>query len=290
MRVFLCFDDTDTKDSDRGTGRLARWFGAALPTGVKLEGIVRQQLPRLPGIPFTSNNSSACVVLQAPQGYDTASLIGRAADHIAAHFIEGSDPGLCVVTEDQPEVLSSLLAFSRRASSRVVTQREAHEAAVGAHLAGHGGTEDGVIGAAAGVGLTYDGWQGRFIELAGVDLRALPDPATVAILDSAGIKVLGIDRDALMPAPEHEVVTHGWVRPRLWGGRPVLAVTWIDEDRWEVVGKKWTAESYRISWVSGPATSIDHRPEFLDVLGAGTATAADDVDAQVGSTGKLALP
>ena len=238
MKIYLCLDDTDTKDSNRGTGRLARWFGAALPTGVKLEGIVRQQLPRLPGIPFTSNNSSACVVLQAPEGYDTASLIDRAADHIAAHFIEGSDPGLCLVTEEQPEVLNRLLGFARSASSRVVTQREAHEAAVGAHLSGHGGTEDGVIGAAAGVGLTVDGWHGRFIELASVDLRALPDLVTVATLEMAGIRVLGIDRDALMAAPDHDVVTHGWVRPRLWGGGPVLAVTRIDEDRWEVVGNK----------------------------------------------------
>jgi len=241
VRVFLCFDDTDTKDSDRGTGRLARWFGAALPTGVKLEGIVRQQLPRLPGIPFTSNNSSACLVLQAPEEYDTGPLIRRAADHIAAHFIDGSDPGLCVVTEEQPEVLNRLLAFARRASSRVVTQQEAHDAAAGAHLSGHGGTDDGVIGAAAGVGLTVDGWHGRFIELASVDLRALPDPVMVATLERVGIRVLGIDRDALMAAPDHEVVTLGWVRPRLWGGGPVLAVTRTGENRWEVVGTKLKA-------------------------------------------------
>jgi hypothetical protein len=238
MRVYLCFDDTDTKDSDRGTGRLARWYGQSLPTAVELVGIVRQQLPRLSGIPFTSNNSSACLVIEAPDDYDTAPLIRSAADHIAANFIAGSDPGLCVVTEEQGDVLARLLTFARRASSRVVTQAEGHEAARGGRLSGHGGTEDGVIGAAAGVGLTFDGWHGRFIELASVDLRALPDPVPVATLEQAGIRVLGIDRDALMPASDHEVVTHEWVRPRLWGGGAVLAVTRVAEDTWEVVGKK----------------------------------------------------
>lgn len=238
MKIYLCFDDTDTKDSDRGTGKLARWFVQSLPAEVSLVGIVRQQLPRLPGIPFTSNNSSACLVLEAPGGNDLAPLIGCASDHIAAHFIDGSDPGLCVVTEEQHDVLMRLLSFAGSASSRVVTQEEAYDAARGGHLSAHGGTEDGVIGAAAGVGLTFDGWHGRFIELAGVDLRALPDPVPVQTLETGGIRVLGIDRDALMPAPDHEVVTHDWVRPRLWGGGPVLAVTRFAEDRWEVVGKK----------------------------------------------------
>jgi hypothetical protein len=238
VRVYLCFDDTDTKDSDRGTGRLAREFGQALPAGARLVGIVRQQLPRLSGIPFTSNNSCACVVLEAPDGHDTAELIRQAADHIAANLIAGSDPGLCVVAAEAPDVLKRLVAFGRRASSEVVTRADAHDAAAGAHLSGHGGTSDGVIGAAAGVGLTFDGWHGRFIELPGVDLRELPDPVPVADLERAGIRVVGVDRDALMPASDHHVVTHSWVRPRLWGGRPVLAVTRVGENSWEIVGRK----------------------------------------------------
>jgi hypothetical protein len=238
MRIYLCFDDTDTKDSDRGTGRLAREFEQSLPLEMVPVGIVRQQLPRLPGIPYTSNNSSACVIVDTPKGLGPAGLIRRAADHMEANFIPGSDPGLCIVTDEQQRVLKRLVVFARRASSEVVTQEDAHDAADGAHLSGHGGTSDGVIGAAAGVGLTYDGWHGRFIELSGIDLRELPDPVEVGDLETAGVRVVGIDRDALMPAASHEVVTHGWVRPRLWGGRPVLAVTRVDENRWEVVGRK----------------------------------------------------
>ena len=36
MRVYLCFDDTDTEGSDRRTGRLARWFGQSPPAEVEL--------------------------------------------------------------------------------------------------------------------------------------------------------------------------------------------------------------------------------------------------------------
>jgi len=246
VRVFLCFDDTDTRDSDRGTGRLARLFEASLPSGFKLVGIVRQQLPRLTGIPFTSNNSSACLVLDAAQDSDTEALIQRAGDHIRDYFIEGSDPGLCVITEDQHPVLDHLVAFARRASNEVVTQDDAHRASRGGHLSGHGGTNDGIIGAAAGVGLTWDGWHGRFIQWARIDLRQLPDPVEVATLEVAGIRVLATDRDSLMPASDHLVVTHHWVRPRLWGGGPVLAVTRINEDRWEVVGRKPAASPRQV--------------------------------------------
>ena len=33
MRVYVGFDDTDTVDADRGTGKLARWFEQELPEG-----------------------------------------------------------------------------------------------------------------------------------------------------------------------------------------------------------------------------------------------------------------
>ena len=39
-----------------------------------------------------------------------------------------------------------------------------------------------------------------------------------------GIAVAALDRDAPVPLPAELVVTNGWLRPRLWGGRPVLPV------------------------------------------------------------------
>jgi hypothetical protein len=68
VRVYLGFDDTDMPDADRGTGKLVRWFGDALPEGCTLWGVVRQQLLVAPEIPYTSHNSSACAVVDAPGG------------------------------------------------------------------------------------------------------------------------------------------------------------------------------------------------------------------------------
>jgi tRNA(Ile2) C34 agmatinyltransferase TiaS len=163
MRIYVGFDDTDTTDSDRGTGKLARWFEDKLPESCKLWGVVRQQLLLDDAIPFTTHNSSACAIIETPERSLLDELISRAVKHIEHHFIQGSDPGLCVTYENHP-ALSKLISFGRACTRRVVTQAEAIQAASGVHLSGHGGTNDGIVGAAAAVGLTAYGWGGRFIE------------------------------------------------------------------------------------------------------------------------------
>ena len=106
MRVYVGFDDTDTIDADRGTGKLARWFEQELPEGCTLWGVVRQQLLVDPAIPYTSHNSSACAVVEVPDSSYTKILIGKAADtHIKQFFISGSDPGLCVAAEGNGRLL-----------------------------------------------------------------------------------------------------------------------------------------------------------------------------------------
>ncbi len=116
-----------------------------------------------------------------------------------------------------------------------MTQGQALTAADG-HLSGLGGTNDGIIGAAAAVGLTAHGWSGRFIELGG--LRKLPVSVSVESLSRAGIRVVSIDRDAHVLAPEDIVETGGWLRPRLWAGQPVLPVTPGEPGRWASLGGK----------------------------------------------------
>lgn len=234
MRIFVCFDDTDTIDADRGTGKLVRWFGEDLPPGCRLWGAVRQQLLVHPDIPYTSHNSSAVAVVEAPSDELVPTLIERATEHIAKHFIEGSDPGLCVVAENDP-VLPRLIEFGKRAAVEVVTQADAFAAAEGAHLSGHGGTNDGVIGAAAGVGLTAWGWAGRFVEFG--DLRGWPTEASVGEIEAAGMLVLPVDRNVVSPRPQDTVNTANWLRPRLWGGIPAIPVTLVEHGLWLAIGK-----------------------------------------------------
>lgn len=235
MRIYIGFDDTDTVGSDRGTGKLARWFEDKLPQSCRLWGVVRQQLPVLPGIPYTSRNSAACVVVDSDNGANVHDLAELAARHIQELFIEGSDPGVCIVRQDDAG-LATLMGFGRECCQRRVSQKEALQAARTVHLSGHGGTNDGIIGAAAGVGLTLTGWSGRFVEFG--RLREFSARPAVAELEQRGIQVLSVDRDALVPGLDDRVHTDGWLRPRLWGGGPVLPVQSEGPGVWRAVGIK----------------------------------------------------
>ena len=161
MKVYFGFDDTDTNDSLYGTGKLVRWFQGAMPEGCECLGVFRQQLFVCDEIPYTSHNSAACLIAEmaAPDLLNEA--IEKAANHLRRYAMEGSDPGLCVVTEFD-SAIESLIDFGHCCTREVSTQSQAIEAAKKAHLSGHGGTNDGIIGTAAAVGLTACGWSGRF--------------------------------------------------------------------------------------------------------------------------------
>ncbi len=235
MKMFVAFDDTDNIDSDFGTGKLTRWFEDELPEGCRLWGVVRQQLPVMDEIPYTSHNSSACAIIDAPDYSILSDLIRRAVKHVEKHAAPGSDPGVCIACEDDP-ALPQLMEFGLKCSRQVVTQKEALRACAGIHLSGHGGTNDGIIGAAAGVGLCAYGRSGRFIEFA--RLRDFPSQVSVSELEGRGIMVISVDREALTPAPEDIIDTHGWLRPRLWDGKVLLPVYKDGNQTWETLAKK----------------------------------------------------
>jgi len=235
MRVYVGFDDTDNKDADRGTGKLARWFEKGLPKGCSLWGVVRQQLLVHDDIPYTSHNSSACVVVDMPDESLLDQLTRKAIEHVERYSFDGSDPGVCVACRGD-STMPELTEFGRRCTREVVTQSDAMQAASGVHLSGHGGTNDGIIGAAAAVGLTGSGWSGRLIEFNG--LRKFPDVVPVADLERSDIMVVSLDRNAQVPAPEDLVHTNGWLRPRLWGNRAVLSAIATDNGNWKSLGKK----------------------------------------------------
>lgn len=235
MRVYIGFDDTDVLDSEFGTGKVARCYERLLPQGCQVWGVVRQQLLVDPRIPYTSHNSSACVVVDVTDPSLVPSLIPLAIEHLERSSAPGSDPGLCFVC-DGDQSLTELTIFGRLCTEKIMTQSEARQAAGRNHLSGHGGTNDGIIGAAAAVGLTASGWNGRFIEFA--NLREFPDTVSVGELASKGIQVVSLDRDAICPAPGDPVRTKGWLRPRLWGQEAVLPVIQLGPGCWESIGEK----------------------------------------------------
>jgi hypothetical protein len=235
MHIYVGIDDTDTLDADRGTGKLARWLEKALPDGCCMRGVVRQQLLVHEEVPYTSHNSAACVIVDAPDASFMQPVIEGALNHVETYALEGSDPGVCVAGEGNP-ALPRLTEFGRVCTHTVVAQGEALKAASTFHLSGLGGTNDGIIGAAAAVGLTAGGWSGRFIEFG--RLRDFPDVVRIADLEHSGILVVSVDRNATVPGPEDLVHTNGWLRPRLWGRRPALLVRPNGNGTWQSIGEK----------------------------------------------------
>ncbi len=229
-----------------------------LPGDCRLEGVVRQQLLVHEEIPYTSHNSSACAIIDVPDPSFVESLVRKAIAHVKRYSLEGSDPGVCVACEEAPS-LTRLMEFGQACTREIVTQKEAMAASVDAHLSGHGGTNDGIIGAAAAVGLTASGWSGRFIEYG--RLRHFPDPVRVTDLEDSHMLMVSIDRDAGIPAPEHLVYTKGWLRPRLLGNRAVVLVSPKGEGVWEAVGEKRHKQTEMERSLS---RGIEEKPSPLD--------------------------
>jgi hypothetical protein len=94
---------------------------------------------------------------------DLERFVATLAAAMRGDYILGSDPGLCVTRE----VTDPVRRFGRRCQRELVTQKEARELATaeGLFLLGLGGTQDGVIGALAAVGLAAHDNDGRVIQM-----------------------------------------------------------------------------------------------------------------------------
>jgi len=219
-------DDTDVPGS-RGTGRLARMVAAELMArGMRPCGVTRHQLLVHPDVPYTTHNSAACVAAEGDEPPEDA-LFSWLCDYVAAHSPDGADPGVCLARAES--VGGRVTAFGERAQREVVSADEARALARdGSHLlAGLAGTRRGVIGAIAAVGLRAGGSDGRFIELGRI--REIEGAVSVSEILAAGVDRV-VAADGSRPGVSDLVETHGWVRPRLSGGRAVLYVGRRDED------------------------------------------------------------
>lgn len=224
MMIFIGMDDTDNAES-RGTGHLARSVADRLKLDYELRGVVRHQLLFDPRVPYTRHNSSATIVLASPHPVDLQAIFAQVREMMLADFQPGSDPGLCVVESVPQEVI----AFGQKAKRELVTQAEARELAARYRilLEGLGGTQGGVIGALAGVGLAAGGEDGRYVQVGRMrELSGLPPVEAVL--------AAGVD---LVCTLDGRVVDQGLIaatklRPARRGGRPVAFLEWQD-DHWQ---------------------------------------------------------
>lgn len=77
----------------------------------------------------------------------------------------GSNPGLVVVHENQ--ISPAVINYGQDAKKSILTQKRAVELAINSNirLEGFGKTENGVIGAVAGIGLAATKNDGRFLQI-----------------------------------------------------------------------------------------------------------------------------
>ncbi len=224
MLFFVGLDDTDNHES-RGTGHLARQVAASLSPAFEVAGVVRHQLLFDPRVPYTKHNSSAVIVLKVDGQVDLQAVFQQVKGYMLADFQPGSDPGLCVAASVPPVITH----FGQRAKTDLVTQEEARRLAAqhGLLLEGLGGTEGGVIGALAGVGLAAGGEDGRYVLVS--RLRELSGLQPVTALLAAGV--------SRVQTLDGQLVTDGMVladklRPARRGGQPIAVVQW-NADHWQ---------------------------------------------------------
>ncbi len=193
--IYVGIDDTDTLGSP-GTNKFARALAAHLADRYRCSLIVRHQLLEDSRVPCTSKNSAAAVLLLPRNGSRIEALIDELRAFVRQRFVEGSDPGLCV-TVRVPEAIT---AFGKQCQRELLTQREARRLAVehGLYLEGLGGTEDGVIGALAAVGLAAEGNDGRVVQI-GAWPDDLAGSQDIETLHTRGVEVRSMETGTTVP-------------------------------------------------------------------------------------------
>lgn len=243
--LVIGIDDTDDLYSP-GTGRRARQLldeltkaGLGTPAGA-----TRHQLLVDDRIPYTTHNSSACIAWRSAGG-DPDAVVAEVI-RFCGEFLErvcppAADPGLVVAIPRRILDTPALVEFGRQAKLEVLRTEDAWKlgAALGVHISGHGGTQDGVLGALAGVGLHLSGNDGLFIDMPG--LHDLPPESTIDDLR----RLVGIDdaRDSAQrrPEPDEPIELSDWVRPVLLEGRAVL-----------LLDPPWDLPDGRRAWRTAP--------------------------------------
>ena len=220
--VYIGIDDTDVPGGP-GTNQLARAIVARLQSRFTPRLILRHQLLSDPRVPCTTKNGSASILLESNGDLEPGPLAAEVKGEMLARFQEGSDPGLCV-TECVPEPIRG---FGRRCQGELVRQADARALAVehGIHLEGLGGTQDGVIGALAAVGLAATGSGGRVVHIGSFpdDLSGLTD---VEVARSRGIDIRSLVDDEIVTTGVVDVGKH--LRPNYRNGRIVIYVARLE--------------------------------------------------------------
>lgn len=229
MKIFLGLDDTDILGSP-GTNQIAMALATKLQElEIDTTMILRHQLWYDPCVPYTSKNGSASMQLECKSLIDFLMLASFCKEFLLSHFVEGSDPGLCLATENQAK---SLISHGWRTTAGWVNPAEAIEKAreAGCLLWSIAGRDHGIVGAIAAVGLAASGEQGRVVyhQSAYGEIRGM---ISVEKLQEFGIVV--IEEASQIPVSYGIVDLVKKLRPNIRGKKVVLYVKkGLDFDSW----------------------------------------------------------
>lgn len=239
-RILLGIDDTDIIGS-RGTGFLSRQLAAGLETNElgQVIGITRHQLFVHPDIPYTSQNSSACLMIKSNK---VEEIQKYAEEYLIENCPDGSDAGLCILPNEIH--IDEIIEFGFQAKKRVLKIEDAYDIALrnGIYLKGFLGNKQGVIGALAAVGLRSSGEDGRYIWLKGVkELRELKQD----VYSASELKdMLYLDEVSTLTngqASDNErIMGSDWIRPVLKDNKIILIVEKTKNNKdyeWKVASK-----------------------------------------------------
>ena len=214
--IYVGIDDTDMPGTP-GTNQNARALATHLSDRYRCALIVRHQLLQDRRVPCTTKNSAASLLLEPLNGSSVESLVDTLRSFMKRRLLAGSDPGFCV-TLTVPDAITE---FGGRCQNELVKQQEARDLAVthGIHLEGCGGTEDGVIGALAAVGLVAEGNDGRVVQI-GSWPDDLCGPQNILSLKARDVEVRCLESGRTVTTGTVDVGKH--LRPNYRGKRIVL--------------------------------------------------------------------
>jgi hypothetical protein len=222
--ITVGIDDTDTLDHP-GTNQLARHLVDQLRETWRAILITRHQLLEDPRVPCTRRNGCVAINFESNAFGSLAELEASIRAVMADWCPDGSDPGLCLIEGNAP---SAVVEFGWRCQRELVTQADARTLAAecGMQLVGLGGTEDGVIGALAAVGLNATRDDGRVIFLGRSEIDHFDISGSYPV---NRLKAFGVDE--VRQLETENLVTTGTValgkrlRPNYRDGKVVLFVT-----------------------------------------------------------------
>ncbi|MBN2236671.1 MAG: hypothetical protein JW729_03875 [Bacteroidales bacterium] len=240
IRVLIGIDDTDNKES-RGTGYRSRQLGKLIEGQKRgiVDGITRHQLLFDPRIPYTSQNSSACLDVRTP---DISEIIRLSRAYLLKESAKGSDVGLAVLAYEYID--EEIIAWGFRAKNEILTQQQANELATKkqVYLEGLTGDLGGIIGSLAALGLRKSGEDGRFIWLSGLEIRDLKGVYKIeTLLEKLHVDLI-VDKQGNKLPKEDRIDVGEWVRPAIKKNKITVIADKIlnnSDYEWKVSSKEY---------------------------------------------------